>query len=69
MDIKVVGFGSFKELENQRFADKVGSVSYLLPFKAQPFYLAPEVINGNYGLKCDVWAMGVIMYMMLCGCK
>ncbi|CAG9329515.1 unnamed protein product [Blepharisma stoltei] len=30
-------------------------------------YMAPEVINGCYTFKCDIWSIGVIMYAMLSG--
>lgn len=29
--------------------------------------MAPEIINGDYDFKCDVWSMGVIMYILLTG--
>ena len=50
------GFGSFVHRDTFLTAT-LGSVHYV----------APEVLAGQYGLSCDVWSIGVIVYMLLSG--
>ena len=32
-----------------------------------PYYIAPEVLERNYGRECDMWSLGVILFTILCG--
>ena len=56
--LKLIDFGLSKVIEGDKnLKGAVGTT----------FYMAPEVITGNYNEKCDIWALGVILYIMLCG--
>ena len=54
--VKICDFGTsavFKKGEKQ--TETIGTLCYM----------APEVINGEYNEKCDLWSCGVIMYILL----
>ncbi|XP_048710277.1 serine/threonine-protein kinase 33 isoform X2 [Caretta caretta] len=61
LNIKVTDFG----LAVQKAG---GSESMFQSTCGTPTYMAPEVISAHdYSQQCDVWSIGVIMYMLLCG--
>ena len=56
--IKVIDFGMSKRFDSKHFmSEKVGTA----------YYISPEVLQGKYDEKCDIWSAGVILYIIICG--
>ena len=54
--IKIIDFGLSKRLKaGERMRKKLGT----------PYYLAPEILEEDYGIEVDMWSIGVIAYVLL----
>ncbi|KAF3326121.1 CDPK-related kinase 7-like isoform X2 [Carex littledalei] len=58
--LKVIDFGLSDFVKpDERLNDIVGSA----------YYVAPEVLHRAYGTEADMWSVGVIAYILLCGSR
>lgn len=57
--IKIIDFGL------SRYDDQVMGI--MKTKVGTPYYVAPEVLNRQYTKSCDIWSIGVITYILLCG--
>ena len=53
--IKLIDFDLCDIIRPDNFHDKVGTLPYA----------APDVLAGNFDRTCDIWSLGIIIYMML----
>jgi calcium-dependent protein kinase len=56
-EIKIIDFGLSKYFAVNKMTTKIGT----------PYYVSPEILEGKYDKNCDMWSIGVITYIMLCG--
>ena len=57
-EIKIIDFGL-----SRKYSKDVKLHSVL----GTPYYVAPEVLKGSYDQKCDIWSIGAMTYLLLCG--
>jgi calcium-dependent protein kinase len=57
--LKLIDFGLSIEFKQKKLSTKLGTL----------LYISPEIVKGNYDEKCDLWACGVILYVLITGCQ
>ena len=56
--LKLIDFGLAKSITSgKKMTTKTGTC----------YYVSPEILAGPYNEKCDIWSLGVILFMMLSG--
>ena len=61
-EIKLIDFGLSK-----RFGTTINPKVKMQTIVGTPYYVAPEVLKGIYDEACDIWSLGIILYIFLCG--
>ena len=56
--IKIIDFGTSQVFNKDKRMHQTYGTAY---------YIAPEVLNQDYNEKCDLWSIGVILYVLLSG--
>jgi serine/threonine protein kinase len=74
-NLRLIDFGTAKSFENLKSKDgntqlreRVGTMAYIAPeilhLKTNSSHDSPD---SYYSEKCDMWSIGVMAYMLLCG--
>ena len=58
--LKLIDFGLSKHYDTHQ-------LMHLHHVVGSAYYMAPEVIAGDYDQRCDIWSLGVICYILLTG--
>lgn len=57
INIKIIDFGTSTYIKGKKLTKELGTI----------YYIAPEVLKGEYDEKCDIWSIGVICFFLLSG--
>jgi len=57
-ELKLIDFGLSKIQKKNRLLKTIAGT---------PYYMAPEVFDEKYDNKCDIWSLGVLLYVFMSG--
>ena len=57
--LKIIDFGTATEYDR--------ATELMKTTHGTSYYIAPEVLNKAYDERCDVWSIGVMLYILLSG--
>jgi len=57
-ELKIIDFGLSKIQEGTKKLKTIAGT---------PYYMAPEVLDGKYDSKVDIWSLGVMLYVFMSG--
>lgn len=60
-------YGKDKEIRLVDFGLSKDSKEKMSTYAGTPYFMAPEVIKGEYSHKCDIWSLGCVLYMLIAG--
>lgn len=59
--------GDYQTLKLIDFGLSTHTLSKIGKSVGSPYYMAPEIIDGSYTFKTDIWSVGVILYVLMTG--
>ncbi len=60
-------YGKDKEVRLVDFGLAKDTTHHMKSYAGTPYFMAPEVLNGRYSHKCDIWSLACVLYMLMAG--
>jgi len=67
LNIKLIDFGFRFSISYSSIEKSIHKIKNIGKHMFSAYYTAPEILNGVYNEKCDIWSLGVILYILLGG--